>query len=135
VKKKIEADIADSEAKLRANAKFYHGADWWHLSEEEEHVFGIVRDRWPRLMTVWMAYEVVIGLADYGEFNFTDKEVADGRWRCGLSCGHSLKEFGTFGKEYGGLSYREAKAVYEKMQFWNIRNGITSYGDEKAPQT
>lgn len=130
MKNKIEAAVADSEAKLQKEPKFYHGADWWHLSEEEEFVFAIKRERWPPMMTVWLAYDVVIGLADYGEFNLTDKEVDAARWRCGLHCGHDLKEFGTFCKEYGGLTYREAEAVYSKMTFFNVRSGITSYRDE-----
>ena len=28
------------------------------------------------------------------------------------------------------LRYREAKAVYEKMEFWSIRTGITKFRDE-----
>jgi hypothetical protein len=49
VKEKIEAEIIESEAKLQGDPQFYHGWDWWHLSEEEEFVFDIKLERWSRM--------------------------------------------------------------------------------------
>jgi hypothetical protein len=39
-------------------------------------------------------------------------------------------EFFAFAKAFGGLTYREAHAIYAKHDFWCVRNGITRYHDE-----
>ena len=42
----------------------------------------------------------------------------------------SAKEFAAFAKEYGGLTFREAHAIFAKHDFWEARNDVSRYHDE-----
>ena len=55
LKEQLDAAIAAAEADADPDA--YRGSDWWQLSDAEEAVFEIDRDRWPRMMTVFHCYE------------------------------------------------------------------------------
>ena len=41
----------------------YHGGDWWQLTDAEESVFVIDRERFPRMITVWSCYEAFKNIA------------------------------------------------------------------------
>jgi hypothetical protein len=49
-------------------------------------------------------------------------------------CGEGVdeKEFFRFAKEFDGLSFREAHAIYAKHDFWTVRLGIVHYADERS---
>jgi hypothetical protein len=49
LKDQLESETADSER--------YNGGNWWQLTDEEESIFIIDRERFPRMMTVWSCYE------------------------------------------------------------------------------
>ena len=84
------------------------GRDWFHLSEAEEQVFGLSRERWPYLITVWQFYEGAIAITD-DALSMAEEEA--------------LPSF--------SRSHREAHAVYWKQDFWGVREGLVTYSDEK----
>jgi hypothetical protein len=95
----------------------YNGGDWWQLTDEEESIFVIDRERFPRMMTVWSCYEAFKNIAyslswDDGVIERACHEHPD--W-CGA--GISDSEFSDFADAFGGLTHREAHAFYTKHDF------------------
>src|SRR5271163_4878004 len=92
LKDHLQADIAESERKAAKNPDLYRGGDWWQLSDEEEEVFRIDRDRFPRMVTAWHCYEAFKGIVSEG---FPDDLIEQGRQQhpewCGTASGE--KEF------------------------------------------
>jgi hypothetical protein len=125
----LESEIADMERHATENPERYDGGDWGHLSDAEQSVFAIMRDRFPRMVMTWHCYEV-FKRASHAE-TFDDELIKQARqlhpeWR---GADLSAKEFSDFAKEYGGLTFREAYAVYAKNDAWCVRHGVTQYKD------
>jgi len=130
LKDQLEAEIADSAAKEAEKPGLHHGRDWWQLSDDEERVFAIDRQRFPRMMTTWHCYE---GFKRISVSTIWDDALLDqARRDCPQWCGTapSEQEFQHFAKEFGGLTYREAAAMYGKNVSWQVRAGVTYYADE-----
>jgi hypothetical protein len=109
----------------------FRGYDWFQLREDEEEVFAIKRNRFPRMVVAWYAYEVLLDQADSVEYDFDREEVLASQRHFKFQPQRpALRDFQKFAKEYAGLTYREAEAMFSKITFWNIRTGITSYKDE-----
>jgi hypothetical protein len=96
-------------------------------------VFSIEMKRWLRMMMAWLCYEIFLDIAE--GVSEEDAPVAlleeERDRRPGiLDQEMCLAGFVQFARKYASLTSREADAVYGKMNFWNIRTGITRYGDE-----
>jgi hypothetical protein len=101
------------------------------LTDEEESVFAIDRARFPRMITVWEGYHAFKRIVNAG---FDDALIEQARQQhpewSEVPPDVSAKEFSDFAKEYGGLTFREAHAMYAKINFWQARNGVIHYRDE-----
>ena len=104
----------------------YRGFDWWQVSPEEEQVFAIALDRWPRMMTALAAFDTVIGSVHPDEFGFDAEAVAavQGEFQA------SQADFTRFATEHAGMTSREALQAYAKNKFWLLRAGTLKFTDE-----
>ena len=87
------------------------------------------------MITVWECYQAFKRIVHDAWFDraLIEQERQQHPERCdhGLSIPDvSAKEFAAFAKEYGGLTFREAYAIYAKYDFWEVRNGVNRYHDE-----
>ena len=132
LKEQLDAAIADAEARAEADRDSYRGFDWWQLSDAEEVVFEIDRDRWPRMMTVFHCYEGFKQMADSPAWD--DALIEQARQQRFEWCGPAPSdgEFAHFAQAFGGLTNREAHAVYTKQEFWTVRAGVMVYADEQS---
>jgi hypothetical protein len=129
LKEQLEAEIASAEAEAR---HWQPGWDWHHLSDEEEAVFEIDRDRFPRMVTAFSCYEgfKLITMGDVWDTDLIEQaRQAYPQW-CDEQI-YTVREFQDFAKEFAGLSAREAHAMFRKQEFWNIRAGHASFADEQ----
>lgn len=126
LKDQLAAEIAKAEALDPAQ---FRGGDWYHLTDEEEFVFDIDRDRFPCMVTVWACYDAFKVAHDptWDEDLISSAREQYPQW---YEPGYSIGEFSAFAKEFAGLTFREATAIYAKIEFWNIRVGITQFRDE-----
>jgi hypothetical protein len=146
LKDQLEAEIADGEAKEAEKPGLHHGTDWWQLSDTEEEVFAIDRERFPRMVMTWHCYEGFKLISDSPTWDEALIEQArqqhpewcdeQARQQHPEWCDEGVdeQEFFHFAKEFGGLTYREAHAVYAKHDFWTVRLGIVRYADERKEQ-
>ena len=118
------------DAANKREAGHYRGQDWFHLTEAEEAVFAIDRKRFPAMVVAWSAYESFLKLVDETGFDARAVEAERKRRTDLVKKGMSADGFQHFCKEFTDLTFREADAMFEKHQFWLIRNGITRYSDE-----
>jgi hypothetical protein len=125
--------IAEWEAKAAEDPDcYFRGDDWFNLTPEEQWTFDIDPDRFPRMMAAVEAYEAMVGVFWHGHRGFTDQEVEEAKAHFKFNPDHyRLEDFKKFAKEYAGLTYREAMAVFHKHEFWHARNGILVFPDEK----
>lgn len=134
LKEQLAAEIADHERKLIFSDPAE--GDWHHLTEEEEAVFNIDGDRFPRLLMTFACYETFKGIAH--DPTWDDDLIEHARCDYPQWCDRSVYtvgEFQAFAKEFAGLSYREAHAMWFKQAFWNIRAGHTRFTDEPGLAT
>jgi hypothetical protein len=129
LKDQLESETAATERSAAEDSERYHGGDWWQLTDEEESVFVIDRERFPRMMTVWSCYEAFKNIAyslswDDGLIEQACQQHPD--W---CSAGISESEFSDFANAFGGLSHREAHAFYTKHDFWCVRAGVNQHHD------
>jgi hypothetical protein len=133
LKDQLEAAIADSEAKEAAKPGHHNGRDWWQLTDAEEEVFALERERFPRMVMTWHCYDGFKRIADSPVWDDALIEQArrDFPQWCTEAQGQrapiSVEEFQAFAKEFGGLTFREAEAIYRKHEFWLIRVGAIKY--------
>src|SRR5450631_2000247 len=125
LKDQLETETADTERSAAEDSERYHGGDWWQLTDEEESVFVIDRDRFPRMMTVWSCYEAFKNIAYSLSWDDGLIEQACRQHPEWCSAGISESEFSNFANAFGGLSHREAHAFYTKHDFWCIRAGVS----------
>jgi hypothetical protein len=129
LKDQLETETADTERSAAEDSERYHGGDWWQLTDEEESVFVIDRDRFPRMMTVWSCYEAFKNIAFSLSWDEGLLEQAGRQHPEWCNVGISGNEFSDFAKTFGGLTHREAHAFYAKHDSWCIRAGISQYPD------
>ena len=58
LKDQLEFVIADMERQVAEDLDTLYGGDWCQLTDEEESVFRINPDRFPRMIMTWHCYEV-----------------------------------------------------------------------------
>jgi hypothetical protein len=63
LKDQLESETADTERSGAVDSERHHGGDWWQLTDAEESVFVIDRERFPRMITVWSCYEAFKNIA------------------------------------------------------------------------
>jgi hypothetical protein len=63
LKDQLESETAETERSAAVDSERYHGGDWWQLTDAEESVFVIDRERFPRMITVWSCYEAFKNIA------------------------------------------------------------------------
>jgi hypothetical protein len=128
LKDQLEAEIADMERHVEEDPDHCHGGDWLQLSDEEEAVFAIRRDRFPRMIMTWHCYD---DFKTTSAATFDNELVEQARQQHPEWCDTPMsdEEFADFAKTLGGLMQREAYAIYAKHDFWCTRHGITVYAD------
>ena len=62
----LETQIADDERKQAENPDRFRGRDWCELNDEEEQVFEIDWQRFPRMLNAWHCYEAFKGIVNEG---------------------------------------------------------------------
>ena len=109
----------------------FFGYDWYQITDEEMAVFQLRPEEMSWLVEVSDAYSAIKDVSHndiHGNKELCSavrKDLNIKPDRC-----FSLNEFSEFAKHFG-VSYRNSKAIYWKMDFWCVRNGITTYSDEK----
>jgi hypothetical protein len=129
LKDQLESETANTERSSAEDSERYNGGDWWQLTDNEESVFDIDRERFPRMMTVWSCYEAFKNIAYSLPWEDGLIELACQQHPNWCSAGISGNEFSDFAKTFGGLTQREAHAFYAKHDFWCVRSGINQYHD------
>lgn len=129
---RIDALVAEAEEQRRQKPGHYEGFDWWQLSDEEQIVFAIDPERWPRMAMTISAYDVFLDLTGGDMLGHDEDEMARLRSerRDLFEMGFDPKGFAQFATTYAGLTLREAAAAYWKNQFWLARTGVLKYRDE-----
>ena len=128
-KARVAAVIAENEH----NAASFSGSDWCELRPEEEFVFAIDPARFPRMVAAWSLYEVFMDLVDAEVFALEPAAVEHERKNRPdiFDQGISTAGFQQFAQAYAGMTFREAHAMFAKHDFWQNRQGITNYSDER----
>lgn len=129
LKDDIEASVRAAEGEMRADPEGWTGGDWWQLLPQEEDVFGIERERWPRMMLAWFFFEVFHKLVDVGEEEAPVRLLHEEKERR-PDIEYSHEGFDRFAVDYVDLTLREADAAHGKMHFTNVRHGVVQYTDE-----
>jgi hypothetical protein len=130
LKQQLEAEITTTE-NARGDAPCSNGGDWHHLSTDEAEVFDINPWRFARMLKTFACYETFKGIAH--DSTWDDDLIAEARQQHPEWCDkqiYTCREFQAFAKEFGGLTFREAHAMFYKQTFWNVRVGVTSFTDE-----
>jgi hypothetical protein len=130
LKEQLETEIRNAGQK-RQSHPFSNAGDWLHLGEDEAAVFNINPARFPRMLMTFACYETFKLIAD--DPTWDEDLIEQARQQHPEWCDkdvYSVGEFQAFAKEFAGLSFREAHAMWYKQEFWNIRVGISSFTDE-----
>ena len=131
LKDQLASEIAKAEADAAANPDKFTGSDWWQLSDAEEAVFEIDRDRWPRLMMSYHCYEGFKLISDSPAWDEALVQQARQERPGWCDTPPSSREFAAFAREFGELTHRESHATYAKQVFWTVRLGVMVYADER----
>lgn len=141
LKKIVNDAMARSLADYRDTPSNWEGSDWWQLSPEEAAVFVIDPERWPELVAVWQAFEFFSGRTDGWNDEDIERDYPDidevmqaareahPEW-VRRDTGGNHEAFLRFAQHFGGVSHREAHALFWKMDFWEVRGGVTWFADE-----
>ncbi len=128
-------DEIDARTKARQEAdRESPGRNWGDaLSRAEAEVFAINHADFPRMLTVREAWLDFLGLTMGGPmFHSSEAIEAERARRPELTAGDEPNFFTTFAVEVGGLTCRQADAIYYRDFFWMVRNAHVRYPDEKA---
>ena len=128
-------DEIDARTRARHEAdRESPGRHWGDaLSRAEAEVFAINYDDFPRMLAVREAWLDFLGLTMGGPvFHSREAIQAERARRPELTAGDEPGFFTTFAVEVGGLTQRQADAIYHKDWFWMVRNAHVRYPDEKA---
>lgn len=135
----LQDAMARSLTDYRADPAHWQGGDWWELSPEESQVFNIAPARWAELLPVWQAFEFFVGRTDgwndadlerdYPDLNAVMQEARDQHpeWVC---VDAPAQSFMRFAQGFASVRFREAHAMFTKMQYWGVRAGIQWFSDE-----
>jgi hypothetical protein len=104
------------------------------LTREEARVFAIKYEEFLRMMTVWEAWFAFLGHVEPQVFGHSDEAIEAARRQYPeLAAGNEPHLFTQFATKIGGLSQRQAEAMYWKDWFWTVREGHIAYPDEPSP--
>jgi hypothetical protein len=135
--------MARSLVEYRAAPHRWIGEDWWQLSPEESSVFELAPDRWAELVPVWQAFEFFTGRTDgwneadiERDYPGLDEIMQAARTRHSEwlvpEAGHQPDIFMQFARRFAHVRYREAMAMFAKMDFWAVRAGVFWFADEEG---
>lgn len=135
----IQDAMARSLAHYHDHPERWHGWDWWELSPEESEIFGIPPERWAELLPVWQAFECFIGRTDgwneadieqdYPDLD-TIMQAVRNQYPEWVSPNAPAQTFMRFAQCFASVRFREAHAMFTKMQYWGVRAGIHWFSDE-----
>ena len=133
LKEHIEARVLAMEKAMATDPGSFEGHDWFQLSAAEEEVFGIDRQRFPRMLVAWQLYQALTGIVAAEDHELDENLMEAARKsRPDLEDGElSNEQFQKVAADLVSLSSREAYAMYMKTYFWDIRAGIVTFGDQK----
>ena len=101
------------------------------LARAEAEVFGIAYLDFLRMITVWEAWLDFCGLTMDGPVFHSAEAIAEVRARHPkLTDARDLGQFTEFATQVGGLSIRQAEAMFWKDWFWLVRQGHAAFPDE-----
>ena len=135
----LQDAMARSLAHYQADPERWQGWDWWELSPEESEVLSLSPARWAELLPVWQAFEFFIGRTDgwndeemerdYPDLGTVMQAVRDQypEWVC---LNAPAQTFMRFAQCFAAVRFREAHAMFTKMQYWGVRAGIHWFSDE-----
>lgn len=131
LKDEIDAITAQRMAVERAEPGHFWGDCGRTLSRAEAEVFGIAYLDFLRMITVWEAWLDFVGRTmDGPEFHSEEAIARERALRPKLAEGGDLEPFLDFATQVGGLTMRQAEAMYWKDWFWTARAGHVTYPDE-----
>jgi hypothetical protein len=108
----------------------FKGWDWCDLSDEEAEVFEIDPERWPLMLTAYDCFSGLMGASDNDWYDMKDEDIGD--TIDGFDpAKFNVEDFMVFGKEMG-LTHREAFTVWRKVEWWQMRNGVMVFKDERV---
>lgn len=110
----------------------YKGNAWFQLSEAEREVFGLEYEDMPELAAVHELYFCVIGISEEIDPSRIDSLKKELPWITEMTT--DQQEWRKFAALFG-LSSRKANAFFYKHEFWENRNDLTVYADEKEQGT
>jgi hypothetical protein len=131
----LAIDFEKLRPKFQKAAKdmpFREGWDWCELSPEEADVFKVDPDRWTLMLTAYDCFAGLMGASDNDWYDMREPDID-------TSSGYfdprkfNAEDFMTFGKEMG-LTHREAFTVWHKVEWWQMRNGVMVFKDERELQ-
>lgn len=135
LKAQLEANVAILQARFDLRPDGSTGGNWFELSEAEEEIFQIDRDRFPRMVTTYECYEALKGLSGDPQWDEKLIDLARRRYPAWSGAGTDEFEFYAFAKALGGLTNREANAIWCKQHFWTVRLGVVTFRDERQQNT
>jgi hypothetical protein len=131
MKTEIDAITAERRAAEAERPGRFWGDCGRTLSHAEAEVFGIAYEDFLRMVTVWEAWLDFCGLTMDGPVFHSEEAIAEGRKRHpALTDAHDLGQFTEFGTRVGGLTIRQAEAMFWKDWFWLVRQGHAAYPDD-----
>jgi hypothetical protein len=131
LKDEIEAVTAERMAAEREVPGRFWGDCGRTLSRAEAEVFGIAYMDFLRMMTVWEAWLDFTGLTMDGPvFHSVDAVMQERARHPVLTDARDLGQFTEFATQVGGLTTRQAEAMYWKDWFWLVRQGHAIYPDD-----
>jgi hypothetical protein len=89
LKDQLESKIADMDRSAAEDPERYNGSDWGQLSDDEEAVFAIDRERFPRMITTWHCYDAFKCIASDG---FDDDLIEQARRQHSKWCGEGTSQ-------------------------------------------
>ena len=131
LKDEIDAIAADRLAAEREQPGRFWGDCGRTLSRAEAEVFGIAYVDFLRMITVWEAWQDFTNATMDGPIFHSEEAIKLERalWPS-LTDTYDPGQFTRFATEIGGLTARQAEAIYWKDWFWLAREGNVTYPDE-----
>jgi hypothetical protein len=117
----IEHSVKSWEATLATRRE---GRDWYQLTPAEQEVFDIQRERWPRMLAAWELYEDLIDIVDEGHFSEALIVAERKNWPKLRLQVTDVRVFMDIAVARCSLTEKEAHAMFYKMEFWQVRNGL-----------
>lgn len=130
LEQEINARTAARLAEETQNPGCFWG-DGGLLTKAEAEVFGISYAEFPRMLSVWDAWFEFLDLIVGGPISYSREAIErERKLRPELVGGNEPDLFARFAMQVGGLTNRQAEAMYWKGWFWTVRNGHVTYADE-----